>query len=77
MARGLQLKNIIIGAIHVSCDQTKLYLWKSCFFFLFSRSLMCKLSFSKASQIIPWPFVVCNVLCDFLPSYSIKQCVLV
>lgn len=74
MAGEIQLKKII-RAIHGSCAQTKLYLWKS--FVFFPRNLMCKLSCSKASQIVPRPFVVCNVLCDFLPPYSIKQCVLV
>lgn len=53
----------------------------SCIFgrvaFFFSRSPMYKLSCIKANQIIPQPFVACNVLCDFLPSYSIKQYVLV
>jgi hypothetical protein len=35
-ARGIQLKQIIIKAIHGSRGQTKLYLWNRCFpFFLF------------------------------------------
>lgn len=38
---------------------------------------MCKLSCTKASQITPWPCAACTVLCDFLPSYSGKQYVLV
>lgn len=43
----------------------------------FSRRLMCKLNCTTASQVTPWSFVVCDVFCDFLPSYSIKQYVLV
>lgn len=43
--------------------------------FFFSR--MCKLSCTTASQMTPWSFVVCDVFCDFLPSYSIQQYVLV
>lgn len=41
----------------------------------FSR--MCKLSCTTASLMAPWSFVVCDVFCDFLPSHSIQQYVLV
>lgn len=71
-ARRIQLKQIVIKAIHGPCAQTKLYLWNRCFFSFFSRRPMCKLSCTMASQIIPWPFVVCNVFYDFLLSYSYK-----